>query len=172
VTLDFGLPKPRVGVLSSARSDAAGPTVGAAGPGTGVRSRAGLAGVQGGGQRLTGSQGALGNRDGAVPWLPLDGPGLLRLSWPAQDGGSCPRPAEGGIEAFGCLPHWCGLCGVLLCLAQLDAAVASLTRLAARVSAVTRRTRPRPSSGEEDGISAACPEAMCGDHLPRCCAGP
>src|ERR1035437_7988402 len=35
-------------------------------------------------------------------------------------------------------------------------------------SALTRRTRPRLSSGEEDGISAACPEAMCGDHLPRC----
>ena len=39
-------------------------------------------------------------------------------------------------------------------------------------SAWTRRTRPRLSSGEEDGISAACPEAMCGDHLPRCCAVP
>ena len=39
-------------------------------------------------------------------------------------------------------------------------------------SALTRRTRPRISSGKEDGISAACPEAMCGDHLPRCCAVP
>jgi DNA-binding IscR family transcriptional regulator len=25
---------------------------------------------------------------------------------------------------------------------------------------------------EKDGISAACPEAMCGDHHPGCCAVP
>ncbi len=35
-----------------------------------------------------------------------------------------------------------------------------------------RRTRPRTSSGGEDEISAACPEAMRGDHLPPCCAVP
>jgi hypothetical protein len=52
---------------------------------------------------------------------------------------------------------------------------ADLSRLAERPrsgSAMTRRTRPRPSSGEEDGISAACPEAMCGDQFLRCCAVP
>jgi hypothetical protein len=171
MTLDFGLPKPqgRRVVIGSVRRGWA--DCGCGRPGTGVRSRAGLAGSRAAAEADR-AAGASGNRDGEVPWLPLDGPGLLRLSWPAQDGGSCPRPAEGGIEAFGCLPHRCGLCGVQLCPAQLDAAVASLPRLAARVSPVTRRTRPRPSSGEEDGISAACPEAMCGDHLPRCCAGP
>jgi hypothetical protein len=55
-------------------------------------------------------------------------------------------------------------------LARVD-----LSRLAKRPRiglALIRRARPRPSGGEEDGISAACTEVMCGDHLPPCCVVP
>ena len=46
-------------------------------------------------------------------------PVLLRLAGQAQRRGTCPRPAERGVQAFGRLSRCCRLRGVLLRLAQL-----------------------------------------------------
>jgi hypothetical protein len=48
-----------------------------------------------------------------------DGLGRPRLGGEAQRSGARPRPAERGVQAFGCPPRCCRLRGVLLCLAQL-----------------------------------------------------
>ena len=72
-----------------------------------------------------------------------------------------PAAAAGRRDALGRVRH---------SLARVD-----LSRLAKRPRiglALIRRARPRPSGGEEDGISAACTEVMCGDHLPPCCVVP
>ena len=95
-----------------------------------------------------------------------DGLGRPRLGGDAQRSGARPRPAERGMQAFGCPPRCCRLRGVLLCLAQLadrpgqpDEARRQVKRGQRSVRLAAACHREKPGSGAEP-VPRSCGAAL------------